>query len=377
MILFGTLYYADKIRRTKSLNIIEILIPFFTFMIPLYSAIMAFLYWGQPIVFGISTQKFWFIGLSCIMVFYFLKAEYLSIKDIHVLLLSLGWICLFIYFSSELVFNARNFRGTNYVYCNLAKGGCGFRFSMIFISYATCFYLLKSIKEEKMIYLIPVLLFFSYLFFYNQKRSTIIITGLLGVLMLLVNRNWKLTIRYSLYFTFLSITTIILLLVFNPQKISIITTQYGNLFDVIQGEETNESSADSRLREMVFIYKVINEKPSTVIFGNGKWSDNWSNSPAIANKFYPSDLGIIGSVFVYGIVGVLLVHLQFVFVIIMIRRKKYLLQNIIYLNFLWFLLYYYMAAILTGGIFFAAGPAICQMLIVLIYYFYEENSVTT
>jgi hypothetical protein len=166
-------------------------------------------------------------------------------------------------------------------------------------------------------------------------------------------------------------------LVFNPQKISIITTQYGNLFEVIQGEETNESSADSRLREMVFVYKVINEKPSTVIFGNGKWSDNWSNSPAIANKFYPSDLGIIGSVFVYGIVGVLLVHLQFIFVIIMIRRKKYLLQNIIYLNFLWFLLYYYMAAILTGGIFFAAGPAICQMLIVLIYYYYEKNSVTT
>ena len=61
---FALVFYADRLYRLRSLNVFEILLPLFVFLVPLYTAFAANWYWGQPLVNGHTSQKFWFISLA-------------------------------------------------------------------------------------------------------------------------------------------------------------------------------------------------------------------------------------------------------------------------------------------------------------------------
>ncbi|MFN4880950.1 MAG: hypothetical protein ACK5AS_04860 [Bacteroidota bacterium] len=365
---FVAVYLVNKIIRTKRLESIDVLALFLSFGIPLYTAILANIYWDQPVMYGFSTQKFWFIGLSALLIYYFLINQYITVLDIHRMMLGVAWFSLAVYLLVEVLFDASKWRDTNFVYCNPAKGGCGFKFNTLFLGYAMLFYFIKAVRENKNIFLLVSGLFFAYFLFFFQKRGIIIITGLLFFIILVTNTNKKRFVQYISIFLSTFILMLATLFVASQERFYTLVGQYGNFFEILAGEETGEGSADSRLRELATMFKFSAKHALSWVFGNGKWSDNWLQNPAIAEDFFPSDLGLLGVFFVYGIIGFLLVHIQFIYTLKWMKSRKEVNNNILYVQIKYFLLYFYLRSIFSGAIFFASGPTITLIFIMLIYY---------
>ncbi len=368
ILLFLLVYLLFKVIQTKTLETIDILVLVMSFGIPLYSAFIAKFYWSQPILHGFTTQKFWYIALGAFVVYYFLRNKYITILDIHHMMLGVAWFSLAIYLLVEVMFDATKFRDTNFVYCNPAKGGCGFKFNTFFLGYAMLYYYIKAIKEKRHFWLLVSGLFFAYFLFFFQKRGVIIITGITFIIILIANTNAKSFIKYISIFLTTFVVMLGSLYLVSQQKFNTLVGQYGNFVDILQGEETGEGSADSRIRELATMAKFSSEHKTAWIFGNGKWSDNWEQNPALIEKFFPSDLGLVGVFFVYGIVGFLLVHIQFYFTTRWLRKNETTTYPIIYQHFKYFLLFYYLRSLFSGSIFFGSGPAITLFFVVLFYY---------
>ncbi len=373
VLLFIAVYVINKIIKTKRLDTIDIITISMSFGIPLYSAFMAKLFWGQPIIHGITTQKFWLIGLGCLLIYYFLVNGYITLIQLHRMMLGIAWVSLFLYLAAEVLFDAAKYRDSTFVYCNPAKGGCGFKFNTFFLAYAMLFYYIKAIREQKHIWLLATALFFAYFLFFFQKRGIIIITGLTFLLVLGFNTKPKQFIQYISVFMLSFILMLGSVFVISQTKFYNLVGQYGNFVDIIMGEETGEGSADSRLRELATMAGFSSQHNLSWIFGNGKWSDNWESNPALVERFYPSDLGLLGSLFVYGVVGFILVHIQFIFVLRWIQKNETTPYPTVYAHLKYFLLYFYLRSIFSGAIFFASGPAITLFFLMLLYHVKKSN----
>lgn len=368
VLLFVTIYVTDKLIKIKRLEILDMVVLSMSFGIPLYSALMAKIFWGQPIIHGITTQKFWLIGLGCLVIYYFLINNYITLIHLHRTMLGIAWVSLFLYLAAEVLFDASKYRDSTFVYCNPAKGGCGFKFNTFFLAYAMLFYYLKAIREHKHIWLVAGALFFAYFLFFFQKRGVIIITGLTFFLILILNTKPKQFVQYISIFFLSFVLMLGSVFVISQSKFYNLIGQYGNFMDIVMGEETGEGSADSRLRELATMADFSSRNQLVWILGNGKWSDNWESNPALVEKFYPSDLGLLGSLFVYGIIGLLLVHIQFIFAIKWLRKNENTYYPTLYAHLKYFLLYFYLRSIFSGAIVFASGPAITLFFLMLLYY---------
>jgi hypothetical protein len=279
-----------------------------------------------------------------------------------------AWFSLTVYLLAELLLDASKFRDTNFVYCNPAKGGCGFKFNTFFLGYAMIFYYIKGIRQNKYFWLLISGLFFAYFLFFFQKRGVIIISGLTFLIILIANTNAKRFIQYISLFIAAFILMLGSIYLISQQKFNTLIGQYGNFIDILQGEETGEGSADSRLLELANMTKFSSMHKTAWIFGNGKWSDNWEQNPSLVEKFFPSDLGMVGVFFVYGIIGFLLVHIQFYYTTRWLRKNETTPYPEIYQHFKYFLLFIYLRSLFSGYIFFASGPATTLFFVVLFFY---------
>jgi len=66
------------------------------------------------------------------------------------------------------------------------------------------------------------------------------------------------------------ITGFIILDIIRPDIISHITIMYTNVFEVLQGENTGELSADARAVQVVRAWEFFSKHPATIFFGNNR-----------------------------------------------------------------------------------------------------------
>lgn len=81
---------------------------------------------------------------------------------------------------------------------------------------------------------------------------------------------------------------------------------------VMTGDEGNDASANSRIKQISLIIPFIENNP---ILGNGLVSQQWRGGfeGILGDRFYSSDVGLAGVVFIYGVLGTLFFLIQFVF----------------------------------------------------------------
>jgi hypothetical protein len=134
---------------------------------------------------------------------------------------------------------------------------------------------------------------------------------------------------------------------------------------VIRGEEGNDVSSNARIKEFVIALPFIQ---SQWLLGNGDLSDQWTGGyGGVIGYFFPSDLGLLGGVFVYGVVGVLFLYLQIVF----IRRPKIQSKprnkaDVFLVTVYTMIVLLLVQSVIRGGIVFT--PAITLAFIVIAYY---------
>lgn len=101
----------------------------------------------------------------------------------------------------------------------------------------------------------------------------------------------------------------------NPEKVQVLAEKFSYAVEaVISGEEVEDVSARARLIQKWTAEPYIEEN---FWFGNGFLSNQWEDGfKGKFGYFHPSDIGIFGVLFQYGVLGFSLFLFQFVFLII-------------------------------------------------------------
>ncbi len=375
LLLFIIFYIIDKLSSGKKFNAFERISLGFAFLMPVYSAIVSFIFWKQPLLYGLGTDRSWLFIIAGIFIFYQLKTRNISLHMIRDVMLNLAWIQLTIYLLADILFNPNHFKEAVFVTCNTAKGGCTFTFDIAFLAFAFLFYLFIFFKTNSWKYLLFSIIFFSYIFLIFQKRAlTLSLLGTAGLYFFL-NLSSKKQFFYFISLTSTLAMAFILIYLIRPDIIFRLNEMYTNVFEVIQGEKVGESSADARIKQIIISGLFWIRKPITIIFGNGNWSNHWAGNPqTYYGRFFPSDIGIVGSVFLYGIIGVTAIQLVFIKLITWIRKIKTNRNDVFFQACKYYMLFYWIRSIPTGGTYFPPGPGVTFTLIALIYfYYYIEN----
>ncbi len=370
-VLFMTIYIIDGLINRGKFNSLELLIILTVTFFPIYSGIVTWFYFGQPVIEGILTQKPWLEGLNGLVIFYLLKTKWVTLYELRDAMLVYPFITMPLYVIIIFFFNPNKYAGTLFVYCNSVKGGCQFEFEIMALAFASIYFFIKFMRTNKLLYGLFWLLFFGYIFFINQKRGTSI--ALLGVYGLYALLNLKLDkiIFYALMAMVTLITGAGLLYLFRPDILQSIFLQYQNVVLVLMGDDTGESSADARIRESAIAFKYFYKNDFSFIFGNGRIDPDFKSGPgAEFGHFYPSDLGLLGVIFQYGILGLLLGEVGYFMVYWWNKRVKTFQKDYFFQGVKWFLVFYLVRGIPTGGNFFDPGTSIVPFFFAVFYFFY-------
>ena len=375
LLIFLFFYFADKSIKRIPFNGLEIFVIFLIVFIPLQSAIVSNIYWGQPILYGYLPMRAWLYSVTALVFFYQLKTRRITLYGISDILLLIAWVQFAIYIGVQLIFTPNN-PDVSYQECNDSKGGCFYAFDMLFISFALLFYFFKFFKTNKLKYLLYAILFFGYIFFFYQKRAMIVtLVGTIG-LYFLNNVSLKKKLVYIAGFIFLMTIGVLILYLVKPQIISNVITSYGNIIAVFSGEKVKEASAASRIKQTIIVGLFFAKNPSSIIFGNGRWSTQWEHSPQqMFGRFFPSEVGILGSLLTYGLIGVIVVQFEFILSYLWIRRVKKYKSDLLFQTCKYYIIYYWFKSLPTGGSYTEPGLGAPFVFITMLFFFYfiEKN----
>jgi len=334
-------------------------------LFPLIGSLSAYTEFGQPLHHGFIHQRDFYLFLIGIVVSYQIKSM-TELKYIERSFVLICWLSLFLFIATPLFIEPEKYLATDFVGFNPLKGGYIFKFIMTFMVFGFLYYGILFFRNKRILDAIYAMPFLYYLFFVRQDRSIILLFGLTFIIFFL-KRIFPLNkIKYGI----ISIVFTVSIGLF----LSLIQTNYfekfSNVITAFSGEETNEASTNIRSKEIAIALPFIAKNP---YFGNGELSNQWNGGyQTVFGYFFPSDIGLIGELYVFGILGTLLLHVQFIFGAFYIRRTYDKKHEHFFIVLSYFLLYTFLDSLTAGQtIFYAANSMI---IISLLYSYYKLNS---
>lgn len=349
----GLLLFYFIITEVKKLKSEEIYIYVYLFilsLLPIMAAIKANVVFKQSIIDGIiGNTKFYNIFIFFYF-FYLYKFKKNATRIIQNSVIFLAWFILIIYYfvritmpDYKIEFNS--FDGlTSYSYGVSTLG------SILFI-WAAFYYFSKYVNSRKNRYIVNFLLFIGYFVVFSNARTITI--SLVIVIMWNFIKEFSTTLKVK--FISLSLIVLSLLLisgsVFKPIKVFFEdkSSLFQSGLEVIQGSEGEDVSANARLWQIETASRYIDH----IWLGAGTLKSS-TKKLYLSDYFYPEDIGIIGIIFNYGIVGLLILLYQVKIFSIFLKNK--VLKNDVFLNsILYFLLFIYISSIFSGQFVFNIG----------------------
>ncbi|KIP21008.1 Lipid A core - O-antigen ligase [Anoxybacillus ayderensis] len=281
----------------------------FYLLLNITSLILTNVEFGQPIFLALMRYKYTFLALLyfplCIMIY---KVGADRIKKLIVTITSL---LSFIYISQSVLYPTFIFLKVNYAE---RYGFTRFYDGAYFVTiglFITISYLYKNYNRyEKFKYYIAFLFQISYIVFVAQTRSSIIPILIIIIFLLLSKLSVNNVLSYFKVAFFLFLGVIIL------------APYVTNILDSIKVDlNRTDGSAYIRIQAKEYMKEKIKENP---ILGLGLYHGEYEEGKYLNGsiyKYYAEDVGIIGFIFQYGFVGLLLY-------IVMIARFIYFTYRI-------------------------------------------------
>lgn len=365
LLLFFFLFYVIKsLNNHLRFSSIEILVISFMF-IPLLAAYSAYSTFRQPLIYGILAQRNFYFIISGLFLLSLLKKNVIKPEYVQKAFVTLAWASLILFSAMILTVNPEKYMDTELVRYSVAKGGYIFLFNVVFIIFGCIYYMIKYFATKKPSTLLCSAIFFLYLLVVRQDRTITLSTSAALFFFFLKNLSFRAKIRYSAYFIFLAAGMLLLLKILAPEFIDRNVEMYSNAFATFEGETTKEGSTNARLYETAIAVKYILKSP---LLGNGDLSRQWNGGyERLFGYFFPSDVGIIGAVFIYGIIGTFLVNTQFLFAYKYIKVIQLLKNDVFFQSCKYFLLAYFLDSLTAGHTVFTAAGSI--LIIIIIYYY--------
>lgn len=307
-LLFGRINYLQLI-----------LIPLL--LLPMISAHQAQVVFKQPYLYGILAQRQHYILLFGYFIYLSLKNRWINLIDIEKYFLRSLYISLAIMYLFSLFIDPSNFKDTEFVSFSLNKGW-RYEFPSGIVVTIMLFSIIKTWGEGKAGYYFPLLIAAVYFIVFAQDRTQI--AFFLITVFVYYSKNLKLhqQLKYAFNAIIIGFAGLIIASILFPETVEHYTTMFTNAASIFTGEEVEESSTNARYKEIAIALENFNLHPW---LGNGSVSSKFNGGlRGFFGYFYPGDIGILGNLFVYGIIGTSFYYILFFFSLRWsLQMKKY------------------------------------------------------
>jgi hypothetical protein len=365
LVLFGLLYIFDKVlikKRFSTIDMLVVMMSLFTF----YLAITSNLVFDQPVLKGmVVAGKTYLPLISIFFLYYLLKNEKITMLQYNYATLIMCWFTLALNILLMYTINPALYKDTELVGYNPSKGGYVFNFPAGFIIYGLAYYFIDYTINKNRFSLLLSFILIAYILFIDKGRILFLTTvGTLALHMLWI-LPFKVTMLRTLTITLFTGLMVLIVWLIQPELLNIVYKMFAVFLEAIFGIETGESSADARWVEIASILSHFDKYPGHWFFGVGMLprDELWLRF----GYLYFTDVGIFGILFVFGIVGTILLYLFFLYPLMIIIKVKNFKYDLIYNTAIAGVITQLLNSFFNGG--FAFAPiAIMNTFMFLEYY---------
>ncbi|SHO81647.1 hypothetical protein MNB_SV-15-1193 [hydrothermal vent metagenome] len=369
-VVFLFLYLINRMHYVMKIDGIILYYSLLCFIIPIYSGLVAYVTFGQPMMFGVASQRLWFSMGSAIYIYYLLSSNKLSLEKLEKMFVFITWLSIGVFFYFIFFVNPYKYitgSGPNFVTFEEGRG-LRYKFNSYFISFGVIYYYIKATLEKKKKYTMAFLVFLYYIVAIIQGRTFMILTlATLGIFSF-----FELRITLFVKKVLVSIVALIMLLtllgIVKPELLASMAFMFGQLFTVLSGGESDDASANARIHETHKVMERFSEDPMSVIHGVGYLSAKWQDGFfTYFGYFFPPDIGLLGATFVYGTFGMLLLFIIPAIITYLSARKIKNSNNAFILTMKYMLFYIFVSSLAKGTVVFT--PFLYLMPLMIMYYF--------
>ena len=306
LLVFFVYYLLVLLRRREVSKLLLIILPIF--FIPIFSGIQANTTFGQPFILGFLAERLKYYVIAALFIVHALENGWITIDFLQKILLRLSVGYFIIAAIIYLFVDPHWFIHTNFVAISPHKG-VKFNINQFFILFLFFYALCQILYKNKMIYLLLMAGIILYLIVFIKGRSLMFSVFLATIIF----SFRKLNLRFFLSFLSLSIIGVALLVailfIVAPGIVEMNLQLFTSALNVFLGGEVTDGSAASRITQSQTAWIGVREH---FLLGNGTVSSRWEGDRGEGYEhFYPSDIGWLGVLYLYGIIGFIVLMLPF------------------------------------------------------------------
>jgi hypothetical protein len=317
LILSGIFLVATGRYARNPHRLLIILVIGAALIIPVYSATRACYYFGQPLFYGLLSERHWF-GLALGPIVYHL----VTIGKLHTAklvscLVVLAWLSLFWSVGTvcTYVLGGDDIKDLFELTAVSSSDHRGLRVNLPIypIIFGALYYLARASRGDTLANLLKSGLFTFYVFFIARGRLDM---ACLSLAMCYGISTSGLLSRWRMLATVGTIYIVLGSLIpqYSPGadesaergfwSANIIVRTYRDIFSLLEGEAAIDQGLNARRMSLSQVTDRLLESPSTLLMGVGRVSNRWRGgfSGVLDTWFYPQELGILGAIFVYGLI---------------------------------------------------------------------------
>lgn len=305
--------YFLTVMMTKRSSAKILLIPVvFYLLLFFYPPIMANLNHGQPLVYGYLAGRNFITILSGLLIFLLLRNRVISIDDLVITFLAVAWTSLIYFFLlTRIVDESAHVDEMSNVGVSTHLG-VRYVFNISFIVYGCIYYFQAMLTRLGVWNVASFISYFSYLVFIYKGRTTLAVVLFLLVLIML--RGLKSRVKRIFGNTILVLVLLItgafcgLALYGDSSFLEGFEESFNSAWLALNGELGDDPSANSRIYQTEIITKYWSGGVWRLLLGTGQLSRQYNDGfIGTFGYLYPSDTGLIGGTFVFGLLGIVLV----------------------------------------------------------------------
>lgn len=331
---------------------------------PLIGATTALLVYGQPFEYGLISQRSILLVGCSLLISHWLHSGKIRVDEVAGAFKILAWLNLALCAPVVFLFNPNEFPAMP----NFVSDGGGvynqFILPLTFIIFGFFYYAVTGIRHRSKSLTMLSWPFLIYIVLGVGGRTLMIsVTVTYVIFAVILTERKKIISSIIKIMIFMSIFAL-LIQILEPDKLEELFSKYADAFlALLHGEEGGDPSANARILQVAIALPLIYENP---LLGTGTVSNQWAEGyKSIFGYFHPSDIGLIGVVFVFGVLGAIIFAYQ---IIIALKISKYLIRSEPSINDLYYvvaayLVYFFLSSVVTGAYVFWVEHSLILMAI--------------
>jgi hypothetical protein len=285
--------------------------------VPVWSAYAALAAYGQPIVLGLASQRSMLLLGGVVAFLHAVRRGWFSARLIERGFIVLAWSNLVLFQLMDLTLDPADLLDDQTGFVEVrGSAGMRFKFPGLFITIGLLYYSMKAMRRREPVYWLPVMVF--YVFLLGDAGGRTLTMSLVVTLLFFAVRMGGLR-RAARAIAVAGAVGALLLgtgWLVDRESTEARIDKFRDAFTIVlAGTEVDDASANVRLLQTLVALPYIEQNP---VIGNGNISYRFSEdgfSSLLDAYFYPSDIGLVGVVYMYGFAGLLLFAFQYAFAV--------------------------------------------------------------